>query len=276
MSPKSCIADLAPLALELAAWGVSDPATPCASSIRHRAAAFAQARDVLHRTRCARRQGRASPRWARLMAKLPLHPRLAHMIARGKDLEAGALAADLAAILVRARSPRARCRRRYRRPARSAAPRHDQQTRCASGSKRRRSRSARLAGIERGGAQAMSAPACSSRSPGPTASRKRAADAAGSASSGGGGAVLPEHDPLARRRVSRRGDDRWRLGRPAHLPRRSPGSHRYRAPFRRPYRDDATSSAWDGRAQLVVANRQRRLGALILDEPRARRRPIPS
>ena len=35
----------------------------------------------------------------KLMAKLPLHPRLAHMIARGKDLKAGALAADLAAIL---------------------------------------------------------------------------------------------------------------------------------------------------------------------------------
>ena len=135
--PEILEADLAPLALELAAWGVSDPAElqwldppP--------AAAFAQARELLAELGALERRvmvmeegdalaglrrrrhppsivalpvdagsgataeelaGGAITPHGRAMAALPLHPRLAHMLLRGRELRLGATACDLAALL---------------------------------------------------------------------------------------------------------------------------------------------------------------------------------
>lgn len=95
--PEILEADLAPLALELAAWGVADPAAlqwldppP--------AAAFAQARELLAELGALDGAGAITPH-GRAMAALPLHPRLAHMLLRAKEMRLGATACDLAALL---------------------------------------------------------------------------------------------------------------------------------------------------------------------------------
>jgi ATP-dependent helicase HrpB len=95
--PEIVNADLAPLALELAAWGIADPAT-LSWLDPPPAAAFAQARDLLARLDALGPDG-AITAMGKAMARLPLHPRLAHMVLRGKALASGALAADLASLL---------------------------------------------------------------------------------------------------------------------------------------------------------------------------------
>lgn len=93
-------ADLAGLALQLARWGVDD-ASELVWLDPPPAAALAQARELLQRL------GALGPRgagWAltahgQAMAGLPAHPRLAHLLLRGQSLGLGALAADLAALL---------------------------------------------------------------------------------------------------------------------------------------------------------------------------------
>jgi ATP-dependent helicase HrpB len=102
-SPEILEADLAPLALELAAFGVDDPA-----SLRWLddppAAAYAQASELLAELGAleppgeSRAGGRITQR-GRRMAELPLHPRLAHMAVEAEALGALRLACDLAALL---------------------------------------------------------------------------------------------------------------------------------------------------------------------------------
>ncbi|MFG0806462.1 ATP-dependent helicase HrpB [Pseudomonas fluvialis] len=89
-------ADLAGLALQLARWGVEpfdlawlDVPPP---------AAFAQARDLLARLGALDERGVLTAH-GQAMAELPAHPRIAHLLLRGQALGLGALAADLAALL---------------------------------------------------------------------------------------------------------------------------------------------------------------------------------
>lgn len=90
-------ADLAPLALELAGWNVAD-----AAQLRWLdappAAALAQARELLARLGALDAAGRVTPH-GRAMLELRMHPRLAHMMLRARDLELVPLACDLAALL---------------------------------------------------------------------------------------------------------------------------------------------------------------------------------
>jgi ATP-dependent helicase HrpB len=90
-------ADLAPLALELANWGTRD-----AAQLRWLdappPAMLASARDLLLRLGALEPDGRISAH-GRDMARLPVHPRLAHMLLRAGALDAVPLAADLAALL---------------------------------------------------------------------------------------------------------------------------------------------------------------------------------
>ncbi len=95
--PEILEADLAPLALELANWGVNDPAT-LAWLDPPPSGALAQARAVLADLEAVDEQGRITPT-GRTLAELPTHPRLAHLLRRGVALGQGALAADLAAVL---------------------------------------------------------------------------------------------------------------------------------------------------------------------------------
>jgi ATP-dependent helicase HrpB len=94
--PEILEADLAPLALELAAWG-ADPAA-LAWLDPPPAAALAQARDLLQALGALDTAGRITAHGKALLA-LPLHPRLAHMVLRGQALGLGTLACRLAALL---------------------------------------------------------------------------------------------------------------------------------------------------------------------------------
>lgn len=95
--PEIESADLASLALDLALWGVGDPAAlrwvnaPPASN-------FAQAIELLRALEAVDAQGRITGHGKQL-ARLPVHPRLAHMIVRGKEIGAGVTACRIAALL---------------------------------------------------------------------------------------------------------------------------------------------------------------------------------
>jgi ATP-dependent helicase HrpB len=103
--PEILDADLAPLALELAAWGVADAATlPWLTPPP--AAALASARALLldlgaidpSTALRAGAAGAITPH-GRAMVRLGQHPRLAHLVIKGRELEQGRVAALLAAIL---------------------------------------------------------------------------------------------------------------------------------------------------------------------------------
>jgi ATP-dependent helicase HrpB len=95
--PEIVEADLAPLALELASWGARD-----ASELRWLdappAAMLASARDLLSRLGALDASGRITQH-GRQMARLSVHPRLAHMLLRASGLGCLPVAADLAALL---------------------------------------------------------------------------------------------------------------------------------------------------------------------------------
>jgi ATP-dependent helicase HrpB len=95
--PEILDADLAPLALELAAWGVTDASTlpwltpPPAS-------ALATARTLLLDLGAIESNGAITPH-GRAMVRLGQHPRLAHLVLKGRELRQGKVAALIAAIL---------------------------------------------------------------------------------------------------------------------------------------------------------------------------------
>lgn len=93
-------ADLAPLALQLAQWGIDDPAE-LAWLDRPPAAALQQGRDLLVQLGAlqATERGWQLTGHGTALAGLPMHPRLAHMLVRGQGLGLGKSAARLAAIL---------------------------------------------------------------------------------------------------------------------------------------------------------------------------------
>lgn len=95
--PEIHNADLASLALELAVWGVTDPAD-LAWIDPPPTAAFAQARGLLSDLGALDTHGRITAA-GKHMATLGLHPRLAHMIHQGIRVGLGALACELAALL---------------------------------------------------------------------------------------------------------------------------------------------------------------------------------
>ncbi|HSQ70514.1 MAG TPA: ATP-dependent helicase HrpB [Steroidobacteraceae bacterium] len=96
-APEIAEADLAPLALDLACWGCTDPAQltwldPPPS------AHLAQARDLLERLGAIDGQGRITS-LGRQMAGFGLHPRLAHMMLRAREHGSVEVASLLAALL---------------------------------------------------------------------------------------------------------------------------------------------------------------------------------
>lgn len=98
--PEILQADLAPLALQLAHWGIDDP-TELAWMNAPPAAALQQGRDLLVQLGGLRRSERG---WeltghGTALAGLPMHPRLAHMLLRGQTLGLARQACQLAAIL---------------------------------------------------------------------------------------------------------------------------------------------------------------------------------
>jgi ATP-dependent helicase HrpB len=90
-------ADLAPLALELTVWGVRDVRTLSWLDPPPEAA-MNQARELLIELDAVDAEGRVTET-GRAMARLPLHPRLSHMLFAAQQLGQGALACDIAALL---------------------------------------------------------------------------------------------------------------------------------------------------------------------------------
>jgi ATP-dependent helicase HrpB len=96
-TPEILEGDLAPLALELAAAGITDPAE-LAWLDAPPPAAFSQARELLRQLGALDAQHRLTPA-GRSMSASGTHPRLAHMLIRGRAQGAGTLADELAALL---------------------------------------------------------------------------------------------------------------------------------------------------------------------------------
>jgi ATP-dependent helicase HrpB len=125
--PEITQADLAPLVLEVANWGVNDPGQLCWLTPPP-TAAFAQGRELLQSLEALDQQGQMT-RTGRAMANFPLHPRLARMLLlAGKENQKTAL--ELAALLsepdILARNDsadleeRLTCLHRFRRQGRAA------------------------------------------------------------------------------------------------------------------------------------------------------------
>lgn len=95
--PEIATADLAPLALDLALWGAGDP-TALPLPDPPPPAAFDAARRLLIDLGALDSAGRIAEH-GRRMARLGLHPRLAHMVLIAADQGEGSLAAIIAALL---------------------------------------------------------------------------------------------------------------------------------------------------------------------------------
>jgi ATP-dependent helicase HrpB len=95
--PEILDADLTPLALELARWGAREP-RQLAWLDEPPPATLASARDLLQRLGALDATGGISAH-GRAMARLAVHPRLAHMLLQARELDAVPLAAQLAALL---------------------------------------------------------------------------------------------------------------------------------------------------------------------------------
>ncbi|GAM10825.1 ATP-dependent RNA helicase HrpB [Geobacter sp. OR-1] len=95
--PEIRVVDLAPLALELANWGVADPAAlswldPPSTGGMEEARSLLQMLGALDAGHRITNRGRR-------MAMLPLHPRLSSMVLEGEALGAAPIACDLAALI---------------------------------------------------------------------------------------------------------------------------------------------------------------------------------
>lgn len=272
-TPEILEADLAPLALELARWGAPD-AAGLAWLDPPPLAALSQARDLLLRLGAIDARG-AITAHGRSMAELGLHPRLAHMAIRGEELGHGRLACWVAALLEE---------RDLLRPSAGAPRDADLRLRldllAADEDDGRVDRAAcrRVLQLAKQWARRLK----------PRPERPARADTAGAL------LALAYPDRIAQRRPGLSGQFRLSNGRGAMLPPEEPlaaadylvaaeldGDRRearifLAAPVDRAWLEAAFADqietqefvAWDRREQAVLARRQRRLGALVLEDER--------
>ena len=209
--PEIARADLAGLALELAAWGGDDLRflTPPPD------AALAEARALLADLGALDGAGRITAH-GRAMVALPLHPRLAHMV-----LHAGQGAAPMAALLsegdvLRAAPVDLSLRLDALRDAKALQARHPYDLhrptleRARDTLRRIKRQGVGSAGLSPAEIAALAYP--------DRIGLRRKGDAPRYVLSGGKGAVLPEGDPLAQARLLVVTDTDWRPARGAHSP----------------------------------------------------------
>ncbi|NYS24617.1 ATP-dependent helicase HrpB [Rhodobacteraceae bacterium 2376] len=257
-------ADLAGLALDLAAWGGGDALrflTPPP------AAALAEARALLQMLGALDHAGRITPH-GQAMARLPLHPRLAHMLLQG-----GAPAADLAALLagrdpLRGSAPvDLDLRLSALRDPRGFADRHPW-TADRGAIETARTEAQRLRRVIRGAARpaeplppgALAALAYPDR-----IGLRRKGEAPRYLLSGGRGAALPPDDPLANARLIV-ATDLDGAGREARIRQAATLTE---STLRDLYAERihwADHCAWSRRHRRVEARQQERLGALVLQD----------
>ena len=96
--PEIMEADLSALLLELIVWGAGDPAE-LAWLDPPPAPALQQARELLTQLGALQADGRTVTLHGRAMAACGVHPRIAHMLLRARELGLGATACELAALL---------------------------------------------------------------------------------------------------------------------------------------------------------------------------------
>ena len=274
-SPAEIVeADLTPLALELASWGVRHAAAlrwldPPPSAM------LASARDLLERLGAVDAGGRITPH-GREMARLAVHPRLAHMLLRARATGSLPLAADLAALLSE------------RDLLRGTAGARDADVRGRIEALRDESESA---GIDRAAMQSVRRGARDLLRQLGAAADSNASDSARGGSVGGL-LALAFPDRIGRRRAG--GEGRFTLtnGRGAHFgepqglsrqelivavdldDRERDARIRLAAPVSREEIDELMASRlersdsveWNGREQAVLARRVLRLDGLVLEE----------
>ncbi|HET8799805.1 MAG TPA: ATP-dependent helicase HrpB [Marinobacter sp.] len=266
-APEILEADLAPLVLELALWGAREAAgvawidQPPQAHWRQ-AVALLQWLDMLDAEGAITNHGKAA-------RALGIHPRLAHMVLRGRTLGVGTLAAELAALL----------EERDLLGAGAGADMHER-LRVLHGERRDRALDpARLTAVRRA-AKRLSGPGLDNTTKPPTATevgrllalaypdriaRRRPGGAPRYQLSNGKGAVLRDDDPLARHDwlVAAELDGKAReatvyLGAPVDVPdlEQDLASHVH----------ESEEALWDDSRGTVVARRVRKLGQLVLQE----------
>jgi ATP-dependent helicase HrpB len=262
--PEILQADAAPFLLELALWGIADIGEAQLLD-RPPAGAVAQARDLLQLLGALDAQGRITDH-GRALVRLPLHPRLAHMVIAGDARGQGRLAAEIAALLqerdIFSRRKDADIRPRLvllrgEEPPSPDVNRHSlRRARLAANQIRRL---AKIGGEAGGDAGELVALAYGERI-------AQARDKRGSFRlASGGGASIEETDGLSLEKFlavattdGKASDARIFLAAPLTL-----------ASIEDIYGgriETIEQVYWDKRTQAVIAKEQRRLGALVLDE----------
>jgi ATP-dependent helicase HrpB len=254
--PEIRSADLAQLVLELANWGISK-AGGLPWIEQPPAGAFAQAQDLLRKLG-ALDANNAITAHGKAIARLPLHPRLSHMVVRAKEKGSGAAAAEMAALiserdgLPRETSADAEIRLMHLRGA--ARDRIKQSARQIMG----------LSDISGDDRSSLSAGVLLG-----LAYPERIAQQRGGHGrfrlANGSGAILPEHDPLAKSEFVAVAT----LDNSQHEARIFLAGALTRAEIEEHYADqieDSEGVFWDNKAQCVSAARLKKLGALVLEE----------
>lgn len=260
------VADLAPLALDLAVWGDADPAAlswldppPAASMTR--------ARTLLGELGAIDHDGRITAH-GRQMAELPLHPRLAHMVLAAAGQGSGVRACEVAALLSErdvltagARDPD--LRRRLDALNGAADPQAHRariaEARQAAAAWRRRLRlPADTGSLSVGALVALAYP-------------ERVAEWRGGGGQyrlvNGRGAALAPDDPLAREpylAIADLDDS----GRDARIYLAAPVDRDEIETLFAGRIETTEEVVWDERAEAVAASRRTRIGALVLEEQR--------
>lgn len=256
-------ADLAGLALELALWGAAPQDLPLLTPPNP--GAYAEARALLEMLGALDATGRITPH-GKALAALPLHPRLAHMLA-----SAGPEAATLAALLAE-RDPLGRgapvdlaLRLSAARDLRAFEARHVH-TVNRGPLERIKTEARRLATQTKGRGQGVRSDAeCAALAYPDRIGLRRKGDAPRYVLSGGKGAVMPEGDPMGQTRLivatDLDGDPREARIRQAIAI--SEAEIRGLFAERIVWQDVCL---WDRRERRVVARKQERFGALVLDD----------
>jgi ATP-dependent helicase HrpB len=264
-TPEILQADLTGTVLELAQWGVNDPAALTWLDLPP-AANWAQARELLQQLEAVDAAGHVTAH-GRNMLKLGLPPRLGHMVLRGRERGLGRLTAELAALLSE----------RDLLPHAHGADIHDRIALLRGEQE--------FAGIDRGRLRLVrdsvrrleerNSKAVQEKSedagallalayPDHVAQRRPGSDARFLLSNGRG-AVLPPEDRLAREEwlVAAEMDGK---AREARIFLAAPVSLAALEEMLAPVIVDAEFVSWDGAAKAVQSRRQRRLGALVLED----------
>lgn len=271
-TPEILAADLAPLALELAAWGAPegerlrflDPPPP---------AHLEQARGLLRMLGALDVRGHITPH-GRAMATLPIHPRLAHMLERSRGTARGSLACDVAALLDDQDLLRGErgidveiASRLHALERGGPGVEETARGRILAQSRRLRALMHATPSAER--ADADTGPLLALAYPDRVA-RRRAQGSRRYILSGGTGAILPERSPLAREEWLALGELEG-SGTEARILQAAPISEGHVRELFDDVIETRAEVRWDGAAESVRAAVSDMLGALVIAE-----RPLPS